>query len=118
MKGVAWAASNPPAKMVNLLKKALKGGTPVTARTATAKQIPIRGVCFITPRREGIMRVPVVKLSAPATRKNRLLAKEWLKMCSTAPLKASCEPRMEMDSARKTYESCVIVEYASSLFRS
>ena len=42
--GFARAASNPPAKMLNLLKKPLNGGTPVTASAATAKLMPTSGI--------------------------------------------------------------------------
>ena len=100
-QGAVLAASNPPAKMLNLLKKPLKGGTPVTARAATAKLTPIMGLFFKSPFKEGNIRVPVEKPIAPATRKKRPLPNAWLKMCAIAPLKAVEEPYTERDSAMK-----------------
>lgn len=74
-QGVILATSNPPVKMLNLLKKPLKGGTPVTANAATAKLTPTMGIFFRSPFREGNIRVPVEKPTAPATRKKRPFAK-------------------------------------------
>ena len=74
-QGLFLAASNPPAKILNLLKKPLNGGTPVTANAAAAKLTPTMGIFFKSPRKEGNIRVPVEKPIAPATRKKRLFPK-------------------------------------------
>ena len=79
----------PPAMIWNLEKNVFMGGTPAMASAATAKPMPLTGYSLSTPRSFGSMRVPSVKENEPATRKNSVLAKAWLKMWQTAPSKAS-----------------------------
>ncbi len=57
-QGSDSAASKPPARMLNLLKKPLKGGTPVTASVATKKLPPTSGILLMTPFSEGSIFVP------------------------------------------------------------
>ena len=86
-EGASRATANPPAKIANLLKKPLNGGTPAMAkrghdegeaehRRAWRGCRAAAAACACRSCRRG----------EPATRKNRVLAKAWLKMCAIAAL--------------------------------